>query len=141
MDNHDTKTRSYNMAQIKSKRTKPEEIVAKYLFSKGFRYRRNVKKLPGSPDIVLKKYKTTIFVNGCFWHKHRNCPDFVLPKSNIEYWTNKLDRNVQRDILNYKQLEMLGWNVIIIWECQLKNNKKEITLNDLYFKLRSICER
>lgn len=129
------------MAQIKSKRTKPEEIVAKYLFSKGFRYRRNVKKLPGSPDIVLKKYKTTIFVNGCFWHKHRNCPDFVLPKSNIEYWTNKLDRNVQRDILNYKQLEMLGWNVIIIWECQLKNNKKEITLNDLYFKLRSICER
>ena len=97
MDNHDKKTRSYNMSMIRSKNTKPEELVRKYLFSQGFRYRKNVRKLPGCPDIVLPKYKTVIFVNGCFWHGHKDCKYFVWPKSNTEYWYQKIESNVKRD--------------------------------------------
>ena len=97
MDVHDRATRSYNMSRIKGKNTKPEDIVAKYLFAHGFRYRRNVKTLPGTPDIVLKKYKTVIFVNGCFWHAHEGCRYFVLPEENREFWNEKLLRNRERD--------------------------------------------
>ena len=122
MDVHDKKTRSYNMSQIKGKNTKPEELVRKYLFSQGFRYRKNDKRLPGSPDIVLPKYKTVIFINGCFWHRHKDCKYFVWPKSNEEFWKNKINSNVERDIKKTKQLTKLGWKVIIVWECQLKKD-------------------
>ena len=108
------------MSRIRSKNSKPEVIVCKFLFSKGFRYRKNVKKLPGCPDIVLKKYKTVIFVNGCFWHKH-DCPQFVWPKSNRDFWITKINRNAERDVNNYNQLISKGWKVIIIWECELKS--------------------
>ena len=129
-DNHSKETRSMNMSHIRSKNTKPEEMVRKYLFAKGFRYRKNVKKLPGSPDIVLPKYKTVIFVNGCFWHKH-DCPRFVWPSSNQEYWIPKIQKNVERDEANYQQLKNLGWRVFIVWECQLKANVAEPTLAEL----------
>ena len=131
MDVHDMATRSYNMSRIKGKNTKPEDIVAKYLFAHGFRYRRNVKTLPGTPDIVLKKYKTVIFVNGCFWHAHEGCRYFVLPEENREFWNEKLLRNRERDAEKQKQLQELGWNVIVIWECELKNNKIKETLDTL----------
>jgi len=120
MDNHTKEVRSYNMSQIRSKDNKPEEIVRKYLFSKGFRYRKNVKTLPGCPDIVLPKYKTVVFINGCFWHMHDGCPKFVWPKSNEEYWSKKLLRNKKRDEESRSSLEELGWKVIIVWECELK---------------------
>jgi DNA mismatch endonuclease (patch repair protein) len=122
--------RSWNMAQIKGKGTKPEELVRKYLFSQGFRYRKNVRNLPGCPDIVLPKYRTVVFVNGCFWHKH-DCPRFVWPASNKEYWIPKIEGNVARDQQNQEMLRKLGWRVLIVWECQLKKSQIETTLNQL----------
>ena len=116
--------RSKNMSAIKNKNTKPELIVRKYLFSQGFRYRLNVSKLPGKPDIVLSKYRTVIFVNGCFWHLH-NCKYFVYPKQNADFWKNKINSNVERDRRNYNALIAAGWKVIIIWECQLKQKREE----------------
>ena len=110
-----TPSRSYNMSQIKGKNTKPEEIVRKYLFSHGFRYRKNVAKLPGKPDIVLPKYKTVIFVNGCFWHMHEGCKYFVWPKTNSEFWRKKLEKNVLNDRKNQQQLCEMGWHVIVLW--------------------------
>jgi len=130
-DNHTKEVRSMNMSHIRSTNSKPEEIVRKYLFSKGLRYRKNVSKLPGKPDIVLSKYKTVVFVNGCFWHKH-DCGRFVMPSSNVEYWTRKIEGNVQRDRTNKTLLENLGWKVLVIWECQLKKGAAGIKLNDLY---------
>lgn len=129
MDNHSKEVRSYNMSHIRSKDNKPEELVRKYLFSKGFRYRKNVKTLPGCPDIVLPKYKTVVFINGCFWHMHDGCPKFVWPKSNEEYWTKKLLRNKKRDEESKSSLEELGWKVIIVWECELKKPVREERLN------------
>ncbi len=131
MDVHDKETRSYNMSCIKGKNTRPEEIVRKYLFSQGFRYRKNDKRLPGTPDIVLPKYKTVIFVNGCFWHGHEGCRYFVIPKTNTEFWTNKIETNRKRDIRKINDLQTLGWKVIVVWECQLKKEKADITLNNL----------
>jgi len=131
MDVHDKKTRSYNMSRIKGKNTKPEEIVRKYLFSKGFRYRKNDKKLPGTPDIVLPKYKTVIFVNGCFWHGHKDCRYFVIPKTNTDFWLNKINTNIERDKHKQEALKELGWNVIVVWECELKSQTKETTLETL----------
>lgn len=131
MDVHDKKTRSYNMSRIKGKNTKPEEIVRKYLFSKGFRYRKNDKKLPGTPDIVLPKYKTVIFVNGCFWHGHKDCRYFVVPKTNTDFWLNKINTNIERDKRKQEALKELGWNVIVVWECELKSQTKETTLETL----------
>ncbi|SFW22682.1 very short patch repair endonuclease [Ruminococcus flavefaciens] len=131
MDVHDKETRSYNMSCIKGKNTKPEEIVRKYLFSQGFRYRKNDKRLPGTPDIVLPKYKTVIFVNGCFWHGHEGCRYFVVPKTNTEFWVNKIETNKQRDIRKKNELQVLGWKVVVVWECQLKNIAINETLNEL----------
>lgn len=124
MDNHSKEVRSYNMSHIRSKDNKPEELVRKYLFSKGFRYRKNVKALPGCPDIVLAKYKAVVFINGCFWHMHEGCPKFVWPKSNVEYWTKKLLRNKKRDEESKKSLGELGWKIIIVWECELKKTTR-----------------
>lgn len=131
MDVHDSKTRSYNMSCIKGKRTKPEEIVARYLFSQGFRYRRNGRSLPGTPDIVLKKYNTVIFVNGCFWHMHENCRYSVMPENHKEFWAEKLLKNKERDEKKKRQLEQMGWNVIVVWECQLKGEEKLPALEKL----------
>ena len=129
-DNHTKEIRSMNMSHIRSTNSKPEEIVRKYLFSKGFRYRKNVKKLPGCPDIVLPKYQTVIFVNGCFWHKH-DCPRFVWPSSNQDYWRSKILRNVERDQLSCQELEALGWKVIVVWECEIKKKVRDTRLAEL----------
>lgn len=136
-DNHSKEARSMNMSHIRSTNSKPEEIVRKYLFAEGFRYRKNVKKLPECPDIVLPKYKTVIFVNGCFWHKH-DCPRFVWPSSNQDYWRPKILRNVERDNQSRKELETLGWKVITVWECELKKNVLNETLGKLIAELKAI---
>ena len=125
-----------NMSHIRSTNSKPEEIVRKYLFSKGFRYRKNVKKLPGCPDIVLPKYQTVIFVNGCFWHKH-DCPRFVWPSSSQDYWRPKILRNVERDQLSRQELEALGWRVIVVWECELKKKVRDTRLAELEAEIRN----
>ena len=134
-DNHSKEVRSKNMSHIRSTNSKPEEIVRKYLFSKGFRYRKNVRTLPGCPDIVLPKYHTVILVNGCFWHKH-DCGRFVWPSSNTEYWIPKINRNVERDKQNHKKLIDMGWKVLIIWECELKKNVREDRLERLIKKIK-----
>ena len=134
----DTKTpeeRSLNMSHIRSTNTKPEETVRKYLFSKGFRYRKNDKRLPGKPDIVLPKYKTVVFINGCFLHMY-NCSRSRLPKSNLEYWKPKILRNVERDQNNYQKLIDAGWKVIIVWECELKKKTLEERLEALCNEIR-----
>lgn len=136
-DNHSKEVRSINMSHIRSTNSKPEEIVRKYLFAEGFRYRKNVKKLPGCPDIVLPKYKTVIFVNGCFWHKH-DCPRFIWPSSNQDYWRPKILRNVERDNQSCKELEALSWKVITVWECELKKNVLSETLGKLIAELKAI---
>ena len=123
--------RSWNMSRIKGKDTSIEIQVRKYLFSHGYRYRKNVANLPGKPDIVLPKYHTCIFVNGCFWHKHEGCKYFVWPKSNEQFWRDKINRNVERDQKQHKELEAMGWRVIVVWECELKKNRKNNTLGRL----------
>ena len=133
-DNHTPEIRSYNMSRIRSKDTKPEEVVRKYLFSQGFRYRKNDNRLPGRPDIVLPKYKTVVFVHGCFWHMH-NCGSFHWPASNDDYWKNKILGNVERDKRNILLLETTGWRVITIWECELKKAHRDTTLTELIRKI------
>ena len=130
-DVHSPETRSYNMSQIKGKNTKPEERVRKHLFSRGFRYRKNVTDLPGKPDIILPKYKTCIFINGCFWHKHEGCKYFVWPKNNAEFWEKKINGNVERDLRQQQELQALGWKVIVVWECELKGDRFEETMTAL----------
>ena len=130
--------RSRNMAAIKGKDTKPEMIVRKYLFSRGLRFRVQVRKLPGTPDIVLPKYKTAIFVNGCFWHGHEGCKYFRLPKSNVEFWKEKIERNIERDRESMQALLDLGWKVVRVWECELRNKaNREETLNKIYTSITS----
>jgi len=114
--------RSQIMSKISGKETKPEILVRKFLFEKGFRYRKNDKRYPGKPDIVLPKYKTVIFVHGCFWHGH-NCSAGKLPETKKEFWQNKIDSNVARDKKNQHELKNLGWKVIVVWQCELKNKK------------------
>ena len=130
--------RSRCMAAIKGKDTKPELIVRKYLFSRGLRFRVQVRKLPGTPDIVLPKYKTAIFVNGCFWHGHEGCKYFRLPKSNVEFWKEKIERNIERDKESMQALFDLGWKVVRVWECELRNKaNREETLNKIYTSITS----
>lgn len=124
MDRFTKEKRSYIMSRVSGKNTKPEETVRKYLFSEGFRYRRNDGRYPGKPDIVLPKYHTMIFVNGCFWHQHPGCRSATLPEANREYWESKLKRNVDRDKMQISLLEEMGWRVIILWECEISNKKK-----------------
>ena len=138
-DVHSKETRSYNMSQIKGKDTKPEVLVRKFLFSKGLRFRKNDKRYPGHPDIVLPKYKTVVFVHGCFWHLHDGCRYAVMPSSNIDFWEKKLYGNRDRDKRNQEALADLGWNVIVIWECQLKKDKREKTLENLYNQIINIA--
>lgn len=130
--------RSRCMAAVKGKDTKPEMIVRKYLFSRGLRFRVQVRKLPGTPDIVLPKYNTAIFVNGCFWHRHERCKYFRLPKSNVEFWKEKIERNIERDKESMQALFDLGWKVVRVWECELRNKaNREETLNKIYTSITS----
>lgn len=120
-DVHDKATRSYNMSRVRNRDTKPEILVRKFLFANGFRYRLNDKKLPGKPDIVLPKYKTVIFVNGCFWHGHENCKYFKLPSTRTEWWKEKIEGNIKNDEKKHALLREAGYKVIVIWECEVKN--------------------
>lgn len=122
MDGLTPEHRSWNMSRIRSKDTKIEVKVRQYLFSKGFRFRKNDKRYPGKPDVVLPKYKTVIFVNGCFWHMHKGCKQGRLPKSNVDFWKEKMERNAANDVLHEEQLRSMGWNVIVLWECELKRD-------------------
>lgn len=140
MDKLSEEKRSWNMSRIKNKNTKIEVSVRKYLFSKGFRYRKNYKDFPGKPDIVLHRYKTAIFVNGCFWHMHKDCKRGHLPKSNVEYWKKKLEKNVKNDMLHIQKIQNMGWNVIILWECELKRNFEDV-MNEVITKLKSNIEQ
>jgi DNA mismatch endonuclease (patch repair protein) len=123
------------MSKIKGKNTKPEIIVRKFLFRNGFRFRLNVKSLPGKPDIVLPKYKTVIFVNGCFWHGHDNCKYFVLPKTRTDWWLKKIERNKLLDNENGVKLKSEGWEVINIFECELKKGNENTTLSGIVTQL------
>ena len=135
-DVHDKATRSYNMSQIRSKDTKPEIMVRKFLFAKGFRFRLHVKDLPGKPDIVLPKFKTVIFVNGCFWHEHEGCKYFVMPKTRTEWWKEKIKRNKNNDIEKHSQLVNLDYKVIVIWECEIKNRTFNNNLIKIFFNIK-----
>ncbi|WEV42763.1 very short patch repair endonuclease [Bifidobacterium sp. ESL0682] len=125
-------TRSYTMSHIRGKNTKIEVLVRSYLFRRGLRFRKNDKRYPGHPDVVLPKWHTIVFVNGCFWHMHEGCKKFSMPKSNVEFWTAKLVRNHDRDILQRAQLEADGWKVLVVWECELTKDRREQTLDHLY---------
>ena len=124
------------MSMISGKNTKPELIIRRILFKNGFRFRVNVKSLKGTPDIVLKKYNTIIFINGCFWHGHKNCNKFVVPKTRTKWWINKIEANIERDKRNIKYLKNLGWKVIVLWECQLQKSILEKTVKKLIEKLK-----
>ena len=123
--------RHHCMSRIRAKNTRPELIVRKYLFSRGFRYRLYNKRLPGKPDIIMRKYKTVVFVNGCFWHGHEGCRFFRLPDTNPDFWRHKIELNQARDLRERVDLRNLGWHVIQIWECQLKPKEREGTLKAL----------
>ncbi len=114
--------RGWNMSRIKSKDTKPELLIRKALYKLGYRYRLHKKEVPGRPDIVLNRLKTLVFVNGCFWHRHEGCREASRPKTNSEFWENKIRKNVERDVRNYTTLQSLHWKVIVIWECEISND-------------------
>ncbi|MDE6345710.1 MAG: very short patch repair endonuclease [Muribaculaceae bacterium] len=133
MDVWDKKKRSVVMSKIRSRDTKPEWIVRRFLFSRGYRYRKNFKGLPGTPDIVLRKYGIVIFIHGCFWHGHDI--DGHIPRSNTEFWRNKIERNKRRDIQNKEALKKLGWSVMTIWECQLKPKVRMRTLLEIEYHI------
>ena len=130
--------RHANMAAVHSKNTRPEMIVRKWLWSHGYRYRLNHPRLPGKPDIVMRKYRTCIFVNGCFWHGHEGCKYYRIPKSNTEFWVKKIRRNQERDREVCRQLAAMGWHSIVIWECELKPLRRTHTLESLTFTLNRI---
>ncbi len=130
-DVHSKETRSYNMSRIRSKNTKPEMLVRKFLHENGFRYRLHVKNLPGKPDIVLPKYKTVIFVNGCFWHGHEGCKYYVVPKTRTEWWLDKIGKNIKNHEKAEKELMALSWNILNIWCCGLKAKTITETWNNV----------
>jgi DNA mismatch endonuclease (patch repair protein) len=135
-DNLSKETRSFNMSRIRSKDTKPELLVRKFLFSQGFRYRLHSSRIPGSPDIVLSKQKVVVFVHGCFWHGHSGCRHSVMPKSNQDYWIPKIERTKVRDLNSSAVIRELGWDILIIWECELKPKVVDDTLIRLLTRLK-----
>ncbi|MGI6244070.1 MAG: very short patch repair endonuclease [Prevotella sp.] len=138
MDNKSKEDRSANMSSVHSKDTKPELLVRHYLWSRGFRYRVNSPRLPGHPDIVLRKYRACIFVNGCFWHGHEGCKYFKMPATNTDFWTRKITRNKERDREVSVKLSEMGWHTIVVWECELKGERREQTLTSLVYTLNRI---
>ncbi len=132
-DIYSVRKRSEIMSHVSGKDTKPEAIVRKYLFSEGFRYKKHVNNLPGNPDLVLPKYKTVVFVHGCFWHGH-DCPRGKSSSTNTDFWHEKINRNKHRDLKNCKELEKTGWHVLIIWQCEIRNKQKEGQ------KMAQVCE-
>lgn len=134
MDTISKEQRSRTMSRIRSKDTKPEMLVRRFLYANGFRYRVNVKTLPGTPDIVLKKYRTVIFIHGCFWHSHE-CQKGRMPQSNMLFWQQKLERNKQRDTEVREKLRLLGWKTMVVWECQLKPKVRQQTLHEVTYLL------
>lgn len=145
MDRITPDQRSYLMSQVRAKDTKPELVIRSFLHRSGFRFRLHVKSLPGTPDIVLPKYKTVIEVRGCFWHRHPGCRKATTPASNCNFWHDKFQQNVTRDAKNDSALEALGWQVIVVWECQIRKNETLLKLTDLisrhYKKGRIAVER
>lgn len=137
-DVHTPQQRHANMAAIHSKDTKPEMVVRRYLWGHGFRYRFNHPRLPGKPDIVMRKYRTCIFVNGCFWHGHEGCRYYTIPRTNTEFWVSKVKRNKERDLKVQHELAAMGWHSITIWECEIKSVKRENTLKSLTYTLNMI---
>ena len=131
--------RHINMAAVHSKNTKPELVVRHWLWSHGYHYRLNVKGVPGKPDIVMRRYRTAIFVNGCFWHGHESCEKFKMPKSNIDFWKTKIKRNQERDRQNYQILKENGWQVLVLWECQLTKRLFETTMQEVEVLLHDYC--
>ena len=138
MDKLSPQQRHNNMAAIHGKDTKPEMVVRRYLWGHGYRYRLNHPRLPGKPDIVMRKYRTCIFVNGCFWHGHEGCRYYTMPKTNTEFWVNKVKRNKERDVKVQHELAAMGWHCITIWECELKPKVREKTLESLAYTLNKI---
>jgi DNA mismatch endonuclease, patch repair protein len=134
-DVHTSEQRSYNMSRIKGKDTKPELLVRRFLHAQGYRYKLHDKTLPGKPDLVLPKYKTVIFIHGCFWHGHKNCKYFKVPQTRTDWWLHKISSNKANDEQAVKKLKKLGWKVIVVWDCQLKSAKAERTLGTLLKKL------
>ena len=130
--------RHHNMSAVRSSSTRPELIVRRYLWARGFRYRLNHPRLPGKPDVVLRRYRTCIFVNGCFWHGHEGCRYYTVPKSNTDFWKAKVRRNKQRDREVQRKLAEMGWHCITVWECELKGSRREATLESLAYTLDKI---
>ena len=139
-DVHSAAIRSYNMSQIKGKNTKPEMLVRQFLHAQGLRYRLHDKKLPGKPDLVLLKYKTVVFVHGCFWHKHEGCRYFVVPKTRTDFWLTKIGKNVTNDERQQAELTAAGWKVLTIWECELKPAVRNDSLIKLFAKITGITD-
>ncbi|MEQ1675218.1 MAG: DNA mismatch endonuclease Vsr [Chitinophagaceae bacterium] len=136
-DVHDKKTRSYNMSRIRSTDTKPELLVRKFLHALGYRYKLHDKTLPGKPDIVLPKYRTLIFIHGCFWHGHANCKYYKVPQTRTDWWLKKINTNKDNDVKAVKALKKEGWKIIIIWTCKLKSKNTEATLKGVIKKLKN----
>ena len=130
-DVHDKETRSYNMSRIKGKDTKPEMLVRRFLHAQGYRYRLHVKDMPGKPDIVLPKYKTVIFIHGCFWHGHEGCKYASIPNTRTDWWRAKIEKNKATDSKSIHFLQQYGWKTIVIWSCELKPKTAAFTLNSL----------
>ncbi len=141
MDKMSREQRHRCMAAIRSRDTKPEMLVRRFLFSRGFRYRLYCRQLPGHPDLVLRKYRAVIFVNGCFWHGHEGCKYYRLPKTNVEFWEKKIKRNKERDVEEVRLLTEMGWSCITIWECELKPKVREQTLEYLAYRLKHLEDR
>lgn len=137
-DIHEPEVRSYNMSRIHSKNTKPEILVRQCIHKEGLRFRLHAKNLPGKPDIVLPKYKTIIFVNGCFWHGHEDCKYYIIPKTRTAFWEDKIAYNKSRDLKNESELRNKGWKVIIIWQCQLKYDLNK-TIAELINSIKTNC--
>ena len=133
--------RSYNMSRIRSKDTTPEKAVRNELWRRGYRYRLNDRRLPGTPDLVLPKYRAVIFINGCFWHGHKGCSKYVVPKSNVDFWKAKVAKNIERDLLSAQRLDILAWTVITVWECELTKKNLEGTINRIEADLRAAKEK
>lgn len=138
MDRMTPEQRHRCMASIRSRDTRPELIVRRFLWREGFRYRLTHRGLPGRPDLVLRRYRTVIFVNGCFWHGHADCPYYRLPRTNVDFWERKIERNRERDLSVRERLRDMGWHTIVVWECQLRPREREQTLRSLAFTLNTI---